>query len=166
MKVTVTVDIADVKTKKCSGPCGQTLSLDAFSKDNRSKLKRKSYCRACDRLYKQQHPHARDPRYSMLQGAQRRARRKGLPFALTIDDIVIPAICPVLGIPLQRAAKRPRYNSPSLDQIAPGRGYVQGNIEVMSNRANMLKSNATIAELEAVLAHMKQHKQAEPQDAD
>ena len=46
-------------------------------------------------------------------------------------------------------------NSPSLDRIRPQLGYVAGNVRVISNRANHLKSNGTISEFEAVLAYMK-----------
>lgn len=41
-------------------------------------------------------------------------------------------------------------NSPSLDRIEPDLGYVAGNAIVISNRANRLKSDATIDELRAI----------------
>jgi hypothetical protein len=41
-----------------------------------------------------------DRRYKMFHNAQHRAKRKGIPFSITIDDIVIPETCPLLGIPL------------------------------------------------------------------
>lgn len=41
-------------------------------------------------------------------------------------------------------------NSPSLDKIVPELGYVKGNIVVVSLRANQIKSDATIEELQAV----------------
>ncbi|WP_145960516.1 hypothetical protein [Novosphingobium meiothermophilum] len=41
-------------------------------------------------------------------------------------------------------------NSPSLDRIEPELGYVPGNTIVISNRANRLKSDATIDELRAI----------------
>jgi hypothetical protein len=46
-------------------------------------------------------------------------------------------------------------NSPSIDQIVPGGGYVPGNVRIISWKANRLKSNATIDDLEAILAYMK-----------
>lgn len=85
----------------------------------------------------------------MLQNARARARRDDIPFTITVDDIVIPSHCPILGLPLfQRTGQRGGGdNSPSLDRIRNERGYVPGNIIVISNRANRLKSDASIKEL-------------------
>jgi hypothetical protein len=38
--------------------------------------------------------------YRLFHHARERALAKGLPFAITLDDVVIPDVCPVLGIPL------------------------------------------------------------------
>jgi hypothetical protein len=51
-----------------------------------------------------------------------------------------------LGIPILVGQKRSE-NSPSLDRIRPERGYVPGNVRVLSDRANRLKSNLTYEEL-------------------
>ena len=78
-----------------------------------------------------------------------RANRAGLPFDLEKGDIVIPTHCPVLGIPLFRntGGKRPTANSPSVDRIIPELGYVKGNIQVISQRANVMKNDASPDEL-------------------
>lgn len=92
----------------------------------------------------------------MFIAAQTRARMYDLPFSITISDIIVPEICPVLGIPLIKGREgRATANSPSLDRIVPERGYVPGNVRVISWRANSLKKDATIAELEAVLRYMR-----------
>lgn len=85
----------------------------------------------------------------MLQNARVRAREAGLPFTITKEDLVIPSNCPILGIPLfpARGRRGGGDNSPSLDKIIPERGYVPGNIIIISNRANRLKSDATMEEL-------------------
>jgi hypothetical protein len=88
-----------------------------------------------------------DPRKELLKAARRRARQRGRPFSLVLTDIVIPDNCPILGIPLQQAEGTPTEFSPSLDEIVVGRGYVPGNIQVISRKANTMKSNATPAEL-------------------
>ena len=92
----------------------------------------------------------------MYNMAKHRAKKKGLPFTIRLSDIVIPERCPVLGFPLERCGKRPREHSPSLDRIDNALGYVPGNVAVISQHANHLKSDATIEELEAVLKYMKQ----------
>ena len=82
----------------------------------------------------------------MLFNARYRARHKGLPFAITTADIIIPERCPVLGIPIMPAfggTKRGgKDGSPSLDRIIPELGYVPGNIMVISHRANSLKRDS------------------------
>lgn len=85
----------------------------------------------------------------MLQNARTRARAAGVPFILSVQDIVVPSHCPILGLPLFQVLgkKGGGDNSPSLDRVIPEKGYVPGNIIVISNRANRLKSDATIAEL-------------------
>lgn len=85
----------------------------------------------------------------MFYNAKTRARKAGLPFTITLDDVVIPTHCPILGIPLFRAKGRggQAENSPTLDRVRPELGYVRGNVIVISNRANRIKSDATIKEL-------------------
>ncbi len=65
---------------------------------------------------------------------------------------MIPTHCPILGIPIFQMTgnKGGGANSPSLDRIEPELGYVPGNTIVISNRANRLKSDATIDELRAI----------------
>lgn len=82
----------------------------------------------------------------MYHGAKARAKRKGLPFDIDLADIVVPPICPVLGIPMDK---------PSIDQHRPGAGYTKDNITIISHRANLLKSNATLAELKAIVAYLE-----------
>ncbi|WP_209021492.1 hypothetical protein, partial [Proteus mirabilis] len=91
----------------------------------------------------------RDIALALVRQAKRRAARKGLPFDLTSDDIVVPDFCPALGIPLYRAVGRKAQgpNSPTLDRIEPDLGYVRGNVRVISARANQIKSDATPSEL-------------------
>jgi len=74
----------------------------------------------------------------------------GVPFDLLLEDIVIPESCPILGIPLVRAVGLMTDNSPSVDRIIPDLGYVKGNIAIISNRANRIKTNATASEIRAV----------------
>jgi hypothetical protein len=83
----------------------------------------------------------------MVTRARQRARKKLLPFNITKHDVVIPSHCPLLGIKLVRGTKGNYDASPSLDRKDPKLGYTVNNIWVISNRANTMKSNATLAEL-------------------
>lgn len=88
----------------------------------------------------------------MLGNARSRAKAAGVPCTITVEDIVVPSHCPVLGIALARRLGRKGGcdQSPSLDRIVPELGYVPSNIVVVSRRANRIKNDATIEELEAV----------------
>jgi hypothetical protein len=80
-----------------------------------------------------------------------RAKKHNIPFDLTVDDISIPDHCPVLGIPIKFGQDvHDRDNSPSVDRIIPSLGYVKGNIIVVSFRANRIKNDATVQELETI----------------
>ena len=97
-----------------------------------------------------------DPRYKMYHNAKHRAKKKGIEFTITMEDIVIPETCPYLGIPLDPwTGDKKSPNNPSLDQIKPGEGYTPGNIHVISARANWIKSDATLHELKLIVENWK-----------
>lgn len=98
-----------------------------------------------------------DAGYHLYQNAKKRAKDKGVPFEIELTDIVVPRTCPILGIELKRGVGPRNYieSSPSLDRIVPELGYVKGNIAVISMRANRIKNDATVGELEAVIAFIK-----------
>ena len=79
--------------------------------------------------------------------AKHRAKTKGIPFDIELSDIIIPEICPVLGIPLKTTIDGNRDLSPSLDRIDNTKGYVKGNVQVISFKANNMKSTANEDEL-------------------
>lgn len=90
-------------------------------------------------------------RRQLLAGARHRAKKFGLPFFLEIEDILIPRLCPALGLPIVRGSGGVHTpNSPTLDRIAPELGYVPGNVAVISRRANAIKQNATAEEISSV----------------
>ena len=94
---------------------------------------------------------------ALLKGAKDRARRKGLEFNLTSEDIPIPSNCPILGIPMRSVMGMGRKkgqrldSSPSIDRIDNSQGYVRGNVVVVSYRANRIKSDATVEELQQIV---------------
>jgi len=91
--------------------------------------------------------------YRVWCSAKKRAKKKGVVFSLNIEDMpVIPEICPVLGIKIkENNASSPLDSSPSLDRINPKQGYVKGNVRIICNRANRIKSDATLKELKLIL---------------
>ena len=99
------------------------------------------------RLSRQKNPVAH-----MLTRAKARAKAKGMAFELTKEDVVVPRVCPVLRIALHVGNGAASDNSPELDRIDNTKGYVKGNVLVVSRRANRIKNDATLAELEQVAA--------------
>lgn len=94
---------------------------------------------------------------SQLHQAKRRAAAKGLEFNLTKDDIIIPEVCPVLGIPISRSVDYHNDGSPSIDRVDSSKGYTKDNIVIISWRANRLKNDATIEELKQIVKYMEEH---------
>ena len=66
----------------------------------------------------------------------------------------IPEFCPVLGVKLESGTKKYHDASPSLDRMIPSKGYVPGNVVVMSFRANRIKGDASREELQTVIDWM------------
>ena len=98
----------------------------------------------------------------MFANAKGRAKREKLPFGLSIEDCVIPDICPLLGIKIKQMPRGEKItgrqradDSPSLDRIDPAKGYVKGNVWVVSWRANDLKKDATVEELELLTKNLR-----------
>lgn len=123
-----------------------------------------SYCKSCKREYQREwYRKAREDktqrmatkRSTMLASARKRAKKIGVPFSLSLADIIIPTECPILGILMPNDNSKISYNSPTLDRLIPSKGYVSGNVEVISMRANMIKTNATHEEIQKVADWVK-----------
>jgi len=84
-----------------------------------------------------------------------RAKKHGIEFNITRDDIIIPTHCPILGIPLFNTPRKQTDNTPSLDRIDNTKGYIKGNVHVISLRANRIKNDSTLAELELIVDYLK-----------
>lgn len=141
------------KNKKVCFTCLKEKTYGEFSLyDKNNKLsKRRDVCKNCNKAKKARELRERswkfDSKKIMLNNSKMRAKRSGIEFDLTEDDIVIPENCPVLGIPLYRCKRENWNNSPSIDRIDNSKGYIKNNIVVVSRRANVLKKDASIEEL-------------------
>ena len=113
-------------------------------------------CADCFRERRYAHRRAH-PKLRMLCSARFRAKQENVPCSITEHDFDIPEHCPILGTPLKPNFGRGGWkdDSPSLDKIIPEKGYIPGNIAVISFRANRLKNNASLEEIEKVAAWLK-----------
>ncbi len=112
---------------------------------------KRASCRACNAAYQRGYLQRRrilTPAKEMWRRSRERARRLGIPFEIG-DTLIIPECCPVLGVTLTAGGRR-SATSPSLDRVDPDLGYTPGNIRIISDRANRLKSNRSVKTLEAL----------------
>lgn len=94
----------------------------------------------------------------MWRRAKNRASERGLEFNIEVSDVVIPELCPVFGTPIKENKGRSGAypDSPSLDKIDPTLGYIKGNVQVVSQMANMMKYNATPEQLRTFAKYILQ----------
>jgi len=109
---------------------------DKFKQSN-SQVNRKLYSIQYSKTHKE---------YEMWRTSKSRAKRDNREFNIEVSDIIIPDICPVLGLFISKEAKGRQDNSPSLDRIDNSKGYVKGNICVISWKANNIKNVGTAEE--------------------
>ena len=138
------------RTKQCQ-ICKHTLPIESY-RIRSDTGKRRNQCRVCEGNYG-------NPEYKlkqgMLAGARYRAKTKGVAFDLDENSFEIPAICPILRIPLVSADVSMNDNSPTLDRKLSHLGYTKGNVLVISNLANRIKTNANSFQIAQVLAYVK-----------
>lgn len=165
----------------CNG-CDKDLPKEFFAVDKKRSTGRRYKCRACSaaefkrwqqtagyekRLAKEREHRAAlkqtDPRRRWaamaLDNAKKRAKKRGLPFSLTLDWLLSAAgeLCPLLGIELNYANTTSLRDSPAIDRIDPSLGYTPDNCWVVSMKANRIKTDATVCEIEAVAAALRLH---------
>ena len=85
---------------------------------------------------------------TILGRAKQRAKKLNIPFDLKEEDVILPEMCPVFGFKLNfNFGSGGKFDSPSLDRIIPKKGYVKGNVIIISNKANSIKNNASYEEI-------------------
>lgn len=103
-----------------------------------------------------------NPAARLITAAKERAKRRGISFTIVKEDILpLPTHCPVLGIKLGTKygdGCGGKHGSYSLDRIDNTEGYIPGNVIVVSWRANNLKRDATMEELQKVVDFYDQWK--------
>jgi len=143
-------------------------------KEERKKHDRKYYCNNRKRIqarqkkyYKKNEEYVRlyqiqrrrkYPENALLRHAKERAKQYGFLFTITKNDIVVPKFCPLLEIPIFIGNNGLCDNSPTLDRIENKGGYTKDNIQVISHKANRMKSNSTFEEFQIIYHNWKKQK--------
>lgn len=134
--------------RKCY-KCGETKQLSEFYKRSDER-----YYRGCKLCEKTQFTQFRknNPHISHLSNAKQRAKRAGLPFNLDKDWFYssMPTHCPVFGILFTTGT-----DNPSIDRIIPEKGYIKENCRIISQRANLIKNDASIEELKLLVKYLE-----------
>lgn len=91
----------------------------------------------------------------LVTTARSRANKNNIEFNIDSNDFEMPEYCPLLNIKLSSNYNIAQDNSYSLDRIDSTKGYIKGNVWVISRRANAIKSNATLQELELLVTNLR-----------
>ena len=142
--------------KQCS-VCKENKNLNMFYSFNTNTQKKYySACKECRKQYDKKKKGTKTLWISnALDNSKRRAKTKGLEHSITRAWVLanIPDTCPVLGIKLECGSTL--HDVPSLDRVDNSKGYTEDNVRIISNRANRLKSDATLEELKAIIKYME-----------
>lgn len=173
-------NLAVLPSTKCCNTCKEYLPFNLFAKNIANNDKLSNRCKPCDKVYQEKQrrktPEKKlaygreyqknrrknfDYRLQMLINASKqRAQIKNIEHSISVQDLKdiypVDGRCPVFGSILEFGSAGFRDNSPSIDKINPKGGYTKDNIQILSWKANRLKTDATVTELEMLLAFMKQ----------
>ena len=124
------------------------------------KLHRRSWCRNCE-IEEFRERYKKNPIPQMKSNAKIRAKAKGVSFNLTNKYIkeLFPSdrMCPVFKVKMMGIYENKRKSnfSATIDRIIPEKGYVEGNVIVVSDLANRIKTDATLDEIKKVITFYK-----------
>jgi hypothetical protein len=144
--------------------CLKIKSINEFYKNVGNRDGFQYHCKSCDKLEKQVRKNTNKGRFKfMCQKAKDRAKRKNLPFNLTIDFLEQlyneqNKRCAISGILLNFETiginGKIAADSPSIDKITPEIGYVKGNVRLVSYQVNCALLNYGDANLFSLIEHI------------
>ena len=146
---------------KVCNSCEQSLNLSKFSLIEKWNINSdtKNTCKKCSIKIRQTEKLNRDWKVDaarlLYKNIKSRCKRMGREFSIDIKDIIIPEKCPVFGFELKREDRETWMCAPSVDRIDSSKGYIKGNVTVVSRRANIIKRDATLEELEQLFNYYK-----------
>jgi len=85
-----------------------------------------------------------EPEKKMTTAARHRAKKRGLPFTMTHEDVHITDACPICGGGMSPGSGPA---SPSLDRLIPSLGYIPENLWVVCYQCNARKNSSSTKDL-------------------
>lgn len=165
--------------------CKLSKKLDEFHKDRSAKSGKRSFCKDCARVrYDTNRSHYNRNKRAWYQDNQKKvksqirdaknkrkkerplswilerlktgAKRRGHECTITVEDFPegIPTHCPVFGVPLAPTCSGSPW-APSFDRLDSEKGYVPGNVRIISRKANIIKNMGTAEDHEAIARWMR-----------
>jgi len=131
--------------------------IDAVAAERKEKARKKYLRHKSEMIRKTREWRLQCPSEYILSSVSAKAKRSGLAFNLEASDIAIPEFCPVFGIRLVPMGGKRTDATPSIDRVDNTKGYVKGNVWVISWRANRLKNDGTLDEFRALVAGIERH---------
>jgi hypothetical protein len=174
------IALGGIIEKICS-KCKQLLDTALFSIDKYQKSGYRTVCKKCSALefknYRLKNPGsylkrlviAKQKRagtkknnpiqawsHTAYHNAKGRAKKLDIDFGLTKEWLTAnaPTHCPLLGIELTYTAETSVPNCASIDRVDSLKGYTQDNCKIISFKANRIKSNATLEEIEILARNL------------
>jgi hypothetical protein len=143
--------------------CLKEQADEEFPMRNDSSNRRRPYCYACAaEAQKSRYKNHRltQPFKLRCSRARARARALGVPFDLTPEylESIWTGVCPIFGVPISWSTDRTDEAAAELDRFIPAKGYVQGNVSFLSRKANRIKNNVSLEEIEFLAKWMKEWK--------
>jgi len=132
--------------------CNDCVKLEKAIEANERRKKTPNQTKLINKKYKDKQKKEKPTLYSaqqMYSSAFKRAKALKLPFDIDSKYVnsICPKKCPILDIAIKYGGGNKKKNSASLDRITPNKGYVKGNVQVISQLANTMKNEATPSEL-------------------
>lgn len=141
-------ELLEYQFKTCS-ICSKELNLTKFNTNS-------NQCKKClSEISKNKR--LNNPAKTTWERARARARKSGVEFTITPEDVqtVWTDICPIYHIPLKTNNQKPGPDSHSIDRIDNSKGYIPGNIAIVSMKFNSEKRNLTPEILKRMLLYIE-----------
>ena len=148
--------------KICRG-CDLEKQEEDFPARNDRSGRRRPYCSECvNKINKSRYNRYKKESPFKLKAsrARQRAAAQGLPFDLDEEylESLWTGICPVFDQPIViYDSDRSDPWAAELDKFIPELGYVKGNVNFLSRKANRLKNNMVFEELIKLMEWMKKY---------